>query len=504
MERQNILFVLTDQQRSDSLGSYGNSLVATPNLDWLATSGTRFTNWYTPTAICTPARASLITGKAPFRHRVLANHERNVGFMEEIPHGEFSFAESLLDEGYNVGLFGKWHVGTQRGPKDLGFDGPHFDGWHNAVDHPLYKQYLKDRGLPDYSVSDEIRGHFPNGEPGILMAARLEQPVEATFEHFLADLAIERIEKYAQDFKDQGKPFFLALHFFGPHLPYILPSEYFDMYDLADIQLPESVSETFENKPPVQQNYSKHWGFDTMTELESRKLIAASLGYVSMIDMEIGRVFKAMQKHSLIDDSAIFFSSDHGEFTGSHKLHDKGPAMYDDIYKIAGLVKVPGGIAGQIKDEMVSLLDCTATILELAGADKKLAVDSVSLLPLLKKQAVETSGTQEPWRDFIVCEYHGHHFPYPQRMIRDKRYKLVVNPESVNELYDLESDPSEMRNEIDNLKYEAITQKLMVELYQFLVNRGDKFFHWMTSMYPVGKVSYDPSMGQLDKTLGAK
>ena len=495
MDRRNILFVLTDQQRSDSLGSYGNPLVATPNLDWLAASGTRFTNWFTPTAICTPARASLITGKAPFRHKVLANHERNVGYMEEIPEGEFSFAESLKDQGYNVGLFGKWHVGTRRAPSDLGFDGPHLDGWHNAVDHPLYKQYLEKRGLPQYKITDEIRGTFPNGQPALLMAARLEQPVEATFEHFLADLAIERIEKYAKDNKDSGKPFFLAIHFFGPHLPYVLPSEYFDLYSADDVELPESVHETFENKPPVQKNYSEHWAFDTMTEGESRQLIALSLGYVAMIDMELGRVFEAMRAHGLMDETAIFFSSDHGEFTGSHRLHDKGPAMYDDIYKTAGIVRIPGAPEGQVRDDLVSLMDCTATILELAGADQTPATDSTSLVKLV-------AGENPQWRDYIICEYHGHHFPYPQRMIRNHRYKLIVNPESVNELYDLEHDPHELHNAFEDPTYLAIRRTLLSALYDALRERGDKFYHWMTSMYEVGDLNYDPSMGQLDKTLG--
>jgi arylsulfatase A-like enzyme len=495
MDRRNMLFVLTDQQRADSLGSYGNPLVATPNLDWLATSGTRFTNWFTPTAICTPARASLITGKAPFRHKVLANHERNVGYMEEIPKGEFSFAESLKDRGYNVGLLGKWHVGTERAPSDLGFDGPHFDGWHNAVDHPLYKKYLEDRNLPQYKIKDEIRGTFPNGQPALLMAARLEQPVEATFEHFLADLAIERIEKYAKSFKESNQPFFLAIHFFGPHLPYILPDRYFDLYGPDDVELPISVKETFENKPPVQQNYSSHWAFDTMSERESRTLLALSLGYVALIDMELGRVFDAMRKHGLMDEAAIFFSSDHGEFTGAHRLHDKGPAMYEDIYKTAGIVRIPGAPEGQVRDELVSLMDCTATILELAGADQTPATDSISLVKLVDGQEI-------PWRDYIICEYHGHHFPYPQRMIRNHRYKLVVNPESVNELYDLEKDPHELHNAFGDAGYLGIRKKLLSEIYEALRARGDKFYHWMTSMYEVGDLNYDPSMSQLDKTLG--
>lgn len=169
--------------------------------------------------------------------------------------------------------------------------------------------------------------------------------------------------------------------------------------------------------------------------------------------------------------------------------------MYDDIYKTAGIVRIPGAPEGQVRDELVSLMDCTATILELAGADTNPATDSASLVRIIE-------GKQTPWRDYIICEYHGHHFPYPQRMIRNHRYKLVINPESVNELYDLEADPHELTNAYQHPELEAIRSLLMKELYEALKARGDKFFHWMTSMYEVGELNHDPSMSQLDKKPG--
>ncbi|HSN12571.1 MAG TPA: sulfatase/phosphatase domain-containing protein, partial [Propionibacteriaceae bacterium] len=180
-------------------------------------------------------------------------------------------------------------------------------------------------------------------------------------------------------------------------------------------------------------------------------------------------------------------------FTGSHRLHDKGPAMYDDIYRICGLLRVPGEAAGEVRQQFVSLLDCTATILELAGLDGSQAVDSRSLLPLVAPGAAEAD-----WDDVVLGEFHGHHFPYPQRMIRSRTHKLVVNPESVNELYDLVRDPDEMVNVYPLPEYREVRDALTKDLYERLRARGDNFFHWMTSMYPVGEVSYDPSMGGLD------
>ncbi len=490
---RNILFLMTDQHRADTLGAYGNPHGTTPVLDELARTGTRFDRWYTPTAICTPARASLLTGAAPFRHKVLANHERNVGYIEDLPEGAFTFSEALREHGYNCGLIGKWHAGTDRSARDFGFDGPDLPGWHNPVEHPDYVAWLAERGLPPYAIGDRIRGLQPNGAPGNLLAARLHQPVEATFERFLADRAIEQLETYAREVRENDKPFFLALHFFGPHLPYILPDEYFDLFDASLVELPKSIAETFAGKPPVQANYSAHWTFDTMPIETTRKLIAVYWGYVALIDAEIGRVLAAMERLGLKEETSVFFTCDHGEFTGSHRLHDKGPAMYEDIYRTPGLIRVPGQPSGGVCREFVSLLDCTATILELAGIDPAPAVDSRSLLPLVR-------GEQPAWADDIVCEFHGHHFPHPQRMLRTDRYKLVVNPESVNELYDLERDPDELLNVYPHPEMEPVRSQLMRRLYSHLRRRGDNFYHWMTSMYDVGEVSYDPTLSGLDDT----
>ncbi|MFE9057350.1 sulfatase-like hydrolase/transferase [Streptomyces mutabilis] len=491
--RKNVLFLMTDQHRADTLGAYGNPLAHTPVLDELAATGTRFDRWYTPTAICTPARASLLTGQAPFRHKLLANHERNVGYLEDLAEDQFTFSRALRENGYNCGLIGKWHVGTRRTAADYGFDGPELPGWHNPVDHPDYLAYLTEHGLPPYEISDRVRGTLPNGGPGNLLAARLHQPVEATFEHYLATRAIEKLEQYAADSRERDRPFFLALHFFGPHLPYILPDEYFDLIDPEDVELPRSIAETFHGKPPVQRNYSAHWTFDTMPIETTRKLIAVYWGYVALIDRQIGRVMDAMRRLGLADDTAVFFTCDHGEFTGAHRLHDKGPAMYEDIYRTPGLLRVPGAPGGVVRDEFVSLLDCTATILALAGIDPEPAVDSRSLLPLVHGEAAD-------WDEDIVCEFHGHHFPYPQRMLREDRYKLVVNPDSVNELYDLHNDPDELQNIHDHPEQAEVRSRMTRRLYDVLRERGDNFHHWMTSMYDVGEVAHDPTLSGLDES----
>ncbi|MFE2030872.1 sulfatase-like hydrolase/transferase [Streptomyces hygroscopicus] len=482
----NLLFLMTDQHRVDTLGCYGNPHVATPNLDRLAATGTRFDRFYTPTAICTPARASLLTGQAPFRHRLLANYERNVGYLEDLREDAFTFPRALAERDYQLGLVGKWHVGTHRNAASHGFDGPDLPGWHNPVDHPDYLAYLEERGLPRYRITDPVRGTTPNGNPGNLLAARLQQPVEATFEHYLATRTIEQLDRYAAD----GRPFYLATHFFGPHLPYLLPDAYYDRYDPGLVELPPSIAETFEGKPPVQRNYSAHWTFDTMPIEVTRKLIAVYWGYVTLIDEQIGRILTRLDELGLTDDTSVFFTADHGEFTGAHRLHDKGPAMYEDIYRIPGIIRVPGQ-EPQVRREFVSLTDCTATILELAGCDPSPATDSRSLLPLVR-------GEHPDWPEELLAEFHGHHFPYPQRMLREDRYKLVVNPESVNELYDLDADPHELSNRYEHPELAGVRRRMMRRLYDLLRERGDNFYHWMTPMYDIGALDYDPTLSSFE------
>lgn len=485
----NMLFLMTDQHSPWTLGCYGNERASTPNFDRLADEGTRFSDAFTPTAICTPARASLLTGAAPFRHKLLANYERNVGYLEDLPDDQFTFPEALRSAGWRLGLVGKWHGGVRKNAASYGFEGPDLVGWHNPVDHPDYLAYLDEHGLPPYKVSCKVRGTAPNGSPGNLMAALLHQPVEATFEHYLADRTIEMMRCFADD--PDGRPFFLATHFFGPHLPYILPAEYLYRHDPDAMTLPASAAETFEAKPPVQANYSGLWAYDTMTEATTRALLAAYLGYVELIDLEIGRILNAVDELGLWDSTATMFVADHGEFGGGHRLHDKGPAMYDEIYRIPAAVRVPGMPARQVRDELVTLTDFAATILDVAGLDTAPATDSRSLLPLV-------AGERPTWSSTVLAEFHGHHFPYPQRMLRTRTHKLVVNPESVNELYDLRTDPDELVNRIDDPALVEVRRELMTELYRQLRERGDNFFHWMTPMFDIGEPDHDATLSAFE------
>lgn len=499
---RNALVIMTDQHRVDTIGALlrpGAKGVDTPNIDRLAAEGFAFTQAMTPTPICTPARTSLLTGAAPFRHKVLANYEWNIGYQTELPTDAWTYTGALRDAGYNVGLVGKFHVGEKHPPSVFGMDDDSFVGAINPVGDPRYTEWLAARGYPMVQVQDPIRGVLPGDRPGHVLAARLQQPVEATFERFLTELAISRLREYGDDWRESERPFCLHVHYFGPHLPYFIPDEYFDLIDPDDIELPASFKETFEGKPPVQQNYSTYWSADSFDEAQWRKIIAVYRGYVAMIDREVGQLLDELAGQGLDQDTAVFFTADHGEFTGAHRLNDKGPAAYDDILNIPMLVHVPGISHHGQSDAFVSLLDVPATIMELAGLSTEPIVDGRSLLHLAAGEDAE------PWREDIVCEFHGHHFPLQQRILVTPEYKLVVSPESVNELYDRVNDPDELINRYPDPAFDGVRKRLATRLHRLLVERGDtSFANWMLATTDFDVPMQDISHSDYDQVAGSR
>jgi arylsulfatase A-like enzyme len=240
-----------------------------------------------------------------------------------------------------------------------------------------------------------------------------------------------------------------------------------------------SLAETFAGKPAVHKNYSQYWGFDTYPWSVWQRIVAAYWGYVTLIDAQIGRILAKVDALSLADSTVVCFAADHGGFVGNHRLADKGPMMYDDIYHIPLIIRWPGVTPVRSTcSALVTLMDLMPTFLEIAGLSGSETLDARSLVPLLKGPAAD-------WPEAVFAEFHGHHFPYPQRMIRTKDYKLVVNPPDFNELYDLKADPYELNNVCDHPAYAEVQHDLMSRLYSHLVKAGDNFHHWLPAMFDV-------------------
>lgn len=315
---ENILFLFTDQQRQDSLACYSNEWVDTLNLDHLAGEGIRFDRAYTPTAICSPARAALLTGVRPHRNGITQNVRGETDLAETWP----CYPQQLRNAGYNVGLTGKTHFGGH--PRDYGFDGEFIKGYFYTPDHPDYEAYLEESDLPKMRV-ENLRDAFPEGGNRFQSGAVDDRPTEATVTHYIAERAIEQIAEYVTD--DTETPFYQSVHFYGPHNPYYLPEEHFHMYDPADIEIPESaIKETLQQKPWAHRTQSKMSGLHDIPIEGWRQMIAAYHGWVTFIDEQVGRILDTFEELGVDDSTAVVFSTDHGAFLTRHKMHDKGPA----------------------------------------------------------------------------------------------------------------------------------------------------------------------------------
>jgi arylsulfatase A-like enzyme len=471
-ESANILLIMSDQQRMDSIGAYAAELARTPTLDGLARRGTRFTQAYTPVTVCSPARASVFTGLYPFQHNVVRNGAR---LCLDLP----NLATALLHAGYRLGYAGKWHIDNTYGPTYFGF---HADDWlgyahpaggiylrsfrdsrRNPVNH--YLEYLAERGLPIPTLEEAV--YFPAIDT-FEIYGRQTGPLEASYEHYVAEEAIDLIERFAARARSDGEPFFLWVNFWGPHVPYILPEPYFSMFSPGDVTLSSTLAEGWEGKPWIQKRMSTHnWGTAELDEDTWREVMAKYAGYCALLDWETERILTRLEELGILENTIVAYTTDHGSMAGRHRLVDKGPYPYDDIQRIPMIVAGPGVETGRTVDEFVYLHDLTPTILDWAGAERFPCAGVQSLIPVL------SGGRLEQPRDDLYMVRHHHPFPCEQRFLRTRRYKYAYNELDIDELYDLEVDPSEMNNCIGDPTYRDVLDEMIERMWQHIGDLSD-------------------------------
>ncbi|QFU82471.1 sulfatase-like hydrolase/transferase [Natronorubrum aibiense] len=527
-QRPNILFVLTDQERYDCTAPDGPP-VETKAMDTLSEDGVRFTHAFTPISICTSARASLLTGRYPHSHGMLNNSHEADSIQPNLPDGIPTFSEILAENGYMLSYIGKWHVGNDQTPEDFGFSylgGS--DRHHDDIDE-AFREYRRKRGVPveDVDLEEEIYTH---GDPrddsqGTLVAAKAPIDVEDTRAWFIAERTIEAIEEYATGQRD--KPFFHRTDFYGPHHPYVVPDDapdpdevcrpdpdpYASMYDPNNIKRLKNYNESYENKPSVQKSYLFYRGVAEFDWDLWAEAIAKYRAFVTLIDDQLGRIRKALEEHGL-HETIVVHASDHGDFAGGHRQFNKGPLMYDDTYRIPLQVYWPkymdkegetnSGTCVETEqeertiDKPVHLHDLTATFLEMAEIDEipeKFEAQeygkftSRSLVPFLKRKRKSPKdinitngnvGKSNFWPSSIFAQYHGDEFGlYTQRMVRTDRYKYIYNGPDIDELYDLEADPSELTNLIDDSEYVETRQDMRRRLIHWMNRTKDPNRKWV-------------------------
>ena len=476
--RPNILFLLNDHQAYYRHGWDGGPPVQRPHFDRLAAGGVTFGRAYTAAPLCGPARRTMLTGLFPHTHGEIKNDTNH-------PYDRELYLDTLAANGYRSHYFGKWHAGAGTA-HDHGCEGFSYPSYNNPYTKPEYAAYLADRGLPEPAVRIE-RSFWarPAMRPGQLYSQReawcnehatgiLVTPSDTHEAFFLANLACDKLREIAAHASPE--PFALRVDFWGPHQPYFPTQEFADRYDPEQIPEYGSFRDDLATKPEIYRTESNR-GISRGRKIiqpcplpwsEWQKVLARSYAQTTLIDAAGGRILDTLDRLGLAQNTLVVWTTDHGDAVACHGGHfDKASYMPEEMVRIPLAIRFPGLIPpGQASDRLVSNLDLAPTLLDAAGLTFGQPVHGASLLPLC-------AGRDEPWRDDLLCETHGHGENHVGRLVVTRRYKYVANQGQMHELYDLERDPFELTNLIDDPGHQPVLADLRARLANWQQRTGD-------------------------------
>ena len=444
MTPPNILWICTDQQRADTIGALGNPHIRTPHIDGLVDEGVTFTQAYCQSPVCTPSRASFLTGRYPRTTRCRQNGQ-------QIPSGERLISRLLADAGYTCGLAGKLHLSSCANRRverriDDGYDEFHWSH-HPQPDWPenAYTRWLAEQGQSweDLHGGGPATPYVTRGVP-----ARFHQTT------WCAERGVEFIRRHAAG----GQPWLFSLNCFDPHHPFDPPPENWARMDWSSMPLPVRREGELADKP-VRQQLDAEWahnevgGFHAaaMTDDDRRQVTAAYYAMIELIDEQVGRLLRALEETGQAANTLVIFMSDHGEMLGDHGLYYKGPHFYDPAVRVPLVMRWDECFAaGRRVDDLVELVDLAPTLMAAAGGQATAAMQGRSLLPWC---VTDSAPDRAVPRDHVFSEYYNswtHPGAYAT-MLRTRRHKVVVHHATdraagEGELYDLQSDPHELTN----------------------------------------------------------
>ncbi len=427
-KKPNVLFIMSDQHNARALRCYGNNEIQTPSLDRLAGGGWRFHNAFCQTAQCCPSRYTIWTGRYAHSHGCRWNG------VEE-PLEEVTIGEIFRAAGYSTATIGKHHM--RHSPKEHGFD--------HVVDMPQFNQSVKAEQCPHpYQKGDWLPFKI-SGPVGVSAADNDHHP--------MGFWTAETI-KFLRENKD--KPFCAWYSFYGPHTP-IVPSEPWGrMYNPDKLTLPGNFRD---ERDPVPWMFAQaRRQSRSMPESDHQKVLALYYGLVSQMDYNIGRVLDELDRLELSDRTIIVYTADHGEMMAEHGLWTKYVLGFDGTVRVPMIIRAPGvGEGGKVSEELVGSIDLMPTLCELAGLDYPSKVQGRSMVSILE-------GSRPEWRKTIFSE-----IGYPGKatgrcaLARTHTHKYVHHEnrgEPFEELFDLQQDPWETKNEVNNPKYASVLAKL--------------------------------------------
>lgn len=469
-QRPNIILIMTDQQRADTIGALGAPWMKTPVLDRLAKEGAAFSECFVTSPVCVGARASLFTGKYPHGCQIFSN------FQPWSP----TWVQMLADVGYHCVNIGKMHINP--------YDAP--GGFHQRLfmenkDRPLF---LDERDRALYDEWDKAlrarklvkpsrynrHAKDPEGYKDALGAFVWDLDEDMHPDHFIGDTAC-----WWLDDRKNTDPLFLQIGFPGPHPPYDPTAEALAAYADVDIPVPEVTAEEMAAQPRAQQQLRDNmidFNFDSIAWrkgvskedlLRLRRHYAAN---VSMIDTQVGRIMSALDARGYLDNALVIFTSDHADALGDHG-HIQKWTMYDTVLRVPLICWSKNlDIQRGVRDELVQLFDVAPTILEAAGVPTPHDFEAKSLWGALR-----ASPEHQP-REAVYAELSRDHIQTGAEFIlmrRDRNWKVVIYlDDDYGELYDLQADPQEQRNLWAVPEYEDVRDDLRAQSMVWLARGG--------------------------------
>lgn len=444
--RPNIVMILADDQRFNTIHALGNPDIQTPNLDRLVKEGTAFTHAHIPGgtsgAVCMPSRAMINSGKTLF-------HLYRSG--EQIPEDHITMGQCFKENGYRTIGIGKWHNGTASYARSFSdgdeiFFGGMWDHWNVPVNayHPDGKYENVVRTTPDF---------FHANHPMDTIAERITAGKHST--ELFTDAAIRFIEQPHEE------PFFLYTALLAPHDPRTMPQRFRTMYDPAAISLPANFAADhfdFGINPKVGEDRDENLAAHPRTETEIRQHIADYYAMISHIDEQVGRLLTALEKSGQLENTIIVYTGDNGLAVGCHGLMGK-QNLYEHSIRVPLILRGPGILPDTRRSGYVYLMDIYPTLCDLCGISVPASVEGKSFLPLLKADDACT-------RPYLYLAY-----THLIRAIKDDRFKLIsyrLQPEET-QLFDLMQDP----DEIHNLYHDPAYQEVRASLEALLLSERD-------------------------------
>ncbi|MBK8044852.1 MAG: sulfatase [Haliscomenobacter sp.] len=445
-KRPNIVVVLVDDMRWDEYGEAGHNYIQTPNIDRLAKEGAAFPNAFATTPLCSPSRASFLTGQYPHTNGITDNTARNAQ-----SHELNTFPKQLHQKGYATAFIGKWHMGNDDSKR------PGFDYWVSLKG----QGEATDPALNINGTQQKVKGYVTD----ILIDHSLQFINQERDQPFLLYLAHKALHPNTIQ-RDDGSVINIGEGDFIPaerHLG-LYESAVFNRrpnYNIPPLDKP-ALMRKIEGVPPLSA--------ETSTK---EKTIRDRSEMLMAVDEGLGAILKALEAKGELDNTIVVFTSDHGYWYGEHCLDLERRLAYEEAIRIPMLVRYPPLIKAGIKPEqMVLSIDLASTLLDIAGETPGPLRQGNSWVPIFKENA-------PAWRKSILIEYYSDTvFPRVFKMgykaVRDSRYKYIhyVDLEGMNELYDLAEDPYELHNLMDDPGKARILKKMKTQLNRLLTQTG--------------------------------